>query len=59
MADGASYEGAFAADKRHGLGTYTYANGDTYSGAWCSGAKHGKGLYYFAAVRSFSPPRRT
>ena len=31
MADGASYEGAFAADKRHGLDAYTYANGDTYS----------------------------
>ena len=30
-------EGAFAADKRHGLGAYTYANGDTYNGAWCSG----------------------
>ena len=53
MADGASYEGPFAADKCHGLGAYTYVNGDTYSGAWCSGAK---GLWLLRGCEIILPP---
>eukprot|EP01047_Picozoa_sp_COSAG01_P039685 COSAG01_NODE_3293_length_6301_cov_3.437278_9_plen_217_part_00 len=40
---------AGSADRRHGQGTYSYANGDAYDGGWQAGARHGKGMYYFGA----------
>uniref|UniRef100_A0A7S4JV24 MORN repeat-containing protein 5 n=1 Tax=Guillardia theta TaxID=55529 RepID=A0A7S4JV24_GUITH len=32
--DGARYDGAFKAGRRHGYGKFTWANGDTYEGDW-------------------------
>ena len=34
--------------KRHGTGTYTYADGATYSGAWKDGKRHGQGTKTYA-----------
>lgn len=31
--------------KRHGHGTFVYANGDAYTGEWHAGTKHGEGRY--------------
>ncbi len=39
------YEGNWSKDKRHGFGSYTYANGDVYTGEWAFGSKAGKGKY--------------
>lgn len=33
--------------KRHGQGTYTYANGDVYNGEWVDDKKHGQGIYQY------------
>ena len=41
--DGSVYEGEFVNDKRHGTGTYRYANGDVYKGEWKDGHQHGRG----------------
>ena len=35
-------------DKRHGKGTYTWADGDKYEGDWVDDKKHGKGTYTWA-----------
>ena len=41
--------------KRHGQGTYTYANGDVHVGAWADDKKHGAGIYAVkAAPHQFS-----
>jgi nucleoside diphosphate kinase len=45
VSNAAQYEGNWAKDKRHGFGSYTYANGDVYTGEWASGAKAGTGKY--------------
>ena len=34
MPDGDKYVGEYKDDKRHGQGTYTYANGDKYVGEY-------------------------
>lgn len=37
------YEGEILNGKRHGRGTYTWANGDTYEGDWKDGKRCGRG----------------
>ncbi len=37
------YEGRYMDDKRHGHGTYTYANGDVFVGEWTNDMKNGRG----------------
>lgn len=37
------YEGEILNGKRHGRGTYTWANGDTYEGEWKNGKRCGRG----------------
>jgi len=48
---GAFYHGHFLDGKRHGEGTFKYANGDIYSGMWEKGKKHGKGTYVYATTK--------
>ena len=43
-------EGNWMADKRNGVGKYTYVNGDTYEGDWENNLRHGHGVYTFAAT---------
>ena len=38
------------ADKRNGVGKYTYVNGDIYEGDWENNLRHGHGVYTFAAT---------
>ena len=40
---GEVFEGYFLNGKKHGHGTYTWADGDTYEGDWKDGKKHGNG----------------
>jgi HAD superfamily hydrolase (TIGR01509 family) len=42
------YVGATKDGKRHGQGTYTYANGDKYLGGWQDDKMHGQGTYTWA-----------
>ena len=37
--------------KKHGKGTYTYANGDKYIGEWKKGSRHGQGTFAHASGR--------
>ena len=39
------YVGEYRNNKRHGQGTYTYANGDEYVGEWKGGEMDGHGTY--------------
>ena len=48
---GDKYVGEYRDFKKHGQGTYTYANGDEYVGQWKDGSKHGQGTYTFADGR--------
>lgn len=47
-ANGNTYEGGWYFGKKHGQGTYTYAEGDKYVGEWKNGDRHGQGTYTFA-----------
>jgi len=40
---GDRHEGYYRDGKRHGSGTYLWANGDKYSGMWEYGLMHGHG----------------
>ncbi|MDB4089815.1 hypothetical protein N9540_00945 [Gammaproteobacteria bacterium] len=40
--DGENYVGEFKDGKRHGQGTYTYANGEVVKGLWENGKFKGK-----------------
>lgn len=42
---GDNYVGGFKANKREGIGTYTYADGATYVGEWKNGKFNGQGKY--------------
>ncbi len=42
------YVGDTLNNKKHGKGTYTWANGDKYVGDYVNDKKTGKGTYYFA-----------
>jgi len=42
---GAVYEGSFANNLFHGLGTYTWPDGRVYYGMWKDGFMHGRGQY--------------
>ena len=42
------FKGMFVDDKKHGFGTYEYANGDEYSGDWVDNLKQGKGVFKYA-----------
>merc|ERR1712194_398904 len=42
------YHGEWSNGKRHGEGTFVYANGDVYCGGWSQGRKSGFGEYTFA-----------
>ena len=45
-----AYVGEYNEDgKRHGQGTFTYANGDKYVGGWKDGESHGQGTYTYAS----------
>jgi hypothetical protein len=48
----ASMLGAYKDDKKHGQGTFTWANGRKYVGAWQNDTKHGQGIYTYASVKS-------
>lgn len=37
--------GEYRYDKKHGFGTYTWADGRKYEGNWAYGKQHGKGKY--------------
>ncbi len=39
------YKGQYNNGKRHGKGTYIYANGSTYTGDWVDGKKMGQGVF--------------
>ena len=39
------YEGDWKDGKRHGKGTYKYADGRVYEGDWKDDNKHGKGTF--------------
>ena len=41
-ADGDKYVGEFKDDKRHGHGTYTYADGEVLKGLWENGEFKGR-----------------
>uniref|UniRef100_A0A7S4JUW5 Uncharacterized protein n=1 Tax=Guillardia theta TaxID=55529 RepID=A0A7S4JUW5_GUITH len=43
--DGARYDGAFKAGRRHGYGKFTWANGDTYEGDWLDDVQEGIGKF--------------
>jgi hypothetical protein len=43
--------GSIRDGKRHGQGTYTYANGDKYVGEWRDGKRHGQGILTYADGR--------
>eukprot|EP01052_Picozoa_sp_SAG31_P009481 SAG31_NODE_498_length_14861_cov_3.405026_12_plen_122_part_00 len=47
--DGSSYEGHWAQNKRHGHGSYRFANGDTYNGWFNMGKKDGQATYVSSA----------
>lgn len=47
------YRGAWKEGKRHGEGTFEYADGSRYRGSWECGLKHGKGTYLYADGRSY------
>ena len=40
--------GQYKKHKRHGVGTYTYANGDKYEGEWQKAKYYGEGIYTYA-----------
>lgn len=48
LADSSFYKGELKDGKRHGYGTYKYANGDLYEGEWEDNKWHGSGTYKFA-----------
>ena len=41
--NGDKYEGQWKGDKKHGQGTFSFADGDKYVGQWKEGNKHGQG----------------
>jgi hypothetical protein len=43
--EGDRYSGSFRDDKKHGSGTYTFANGNSYSGLFAVDKRHGRGKY--------------
>ena len=40
-----TYVGEFLYGKRHGKGTYYFANGDKWKGTWRDDSQHGKGVW--------------
>jgi hypothetical protein len=40
-----AYLGEFLYGKRHGKGTYYFANGDKWKGTWREDSQHGKGVW--------------
>ena len=38
--------GSYVNDRRHGQGTYYWADGDKYVGSYVNGKRHGQGTYY-------------
>ena len=46
--DGREYVGQYENHKRHGQGSYTYANGDKYVGEWKEHKYFGKGTYFYS-----------
>ncbi len=47
------YVGAWANGKRHGVGTFIYADGSRYHGDWVEGQKHGHGVYTYSDGRVY------
>ena len=47
--DNGEYVGQMKDGKRHGQGTYTYANGNKYEGQWEYGLRHGQGTFTWAS----------
>jgi len=43
------YQGEFRNGRRHGKGTYVWANGDAYEGEFADDKPHGAGMYRFAS----------
>lgn len=48
-----TYYGSFKNGKRHGKGTFSYANGSKYEGDWCDNFKHGYGKFTFKNGKSY------
>ncbi len=51
QADGRVYEGEFAQDLKHGLGTMSWPDGYRYKGPWARGVQHGRGVIFDAGGR--------
>ena len=47
-ANGNKYVGIFEYNKRHGRGTFTWADGDEYVGEWQDDKMHGQGTFTWA-----------
>ena len=43
------YKGEYKDNKRHGQGTFTFADGEKYEGEYKNGKRNGKGTYYYAS----------
>jgi len=46
-ATGEQYVGEWKDGKRHGQGTFTFADGEVYEGEWKDGKRTGQGTYTF------------
>ena len=46
-----TYNGCWKNGKRHGQGTFTWADGNKYEGEWKNGKRHGTGTLYFGENR--------
>lgn len=48
LEDGASYEGQMLSGKKHGMGTFSYANGSSYTGQWVEDMQEGVGFEHLS-----------
>lgn len=51
--DNSYYIGQFKEGRKHGIGTYKWANGSMYEGEWSSGCFNGYGIYTFNESKKY------